>query len=125
METVYNTAVGYQRMKMYSGMGIFIIIGIIMIICAIMSIMNKSPPQPPINQPPSPSPTSTPVTNTLGWPWLILIGFICFIVAYGFHYMATNKSMENVLAAQTTIEAASSVSNMFNNNRGGVFDIGE
>ena len=131
METVYNTAVGYQRMKMYTAMGACIILGIILIICAIMSIVNPTPPPPTSSTTPSqPLPTNPPTdatpttTSSIGWPWLILCGCICFIIAYGAYYMATNKSMENVLAAQGAIDAASSVSSLFDRH-GGVFDVGE
>lgn len=122
METVYNTAVGYERIKMFTGMGASIIFGLIMIICGIMTMVNPPPP-PPTNPIPN-TPTSTTTTTTLGWPWLILCGFVCFILAYGAYYMATNKSMENVLAAQGAFDAASTVSSLFRH-RGGIFDVGE
>lgn len=121
METVYNTAVGYERMKMYTTMGICIILGIIIMICAIISMMNPPPPEPKTNTP-SPQPTSS---STVGWLWLILFGILCFLTAYGCYYMASNKSMENVLAAQGAIDAASTVSSMFNHNKGGMFEVGE
>ena len=123
MKTVYNAAVGYERIKMYTGMGASIIFGFIMIICGIMSMISPPPPPPTPNPIPN-TPTST-TTTTLGWPWLIFCGFICFVLAYGAYYMATNKSMENVLAAQGALDAASTISNIFNNNRGGMFDVGE
>jgi len=128
MEAIYNTTVQYERMKLYMGMIACIIIGILVIICAIVSIMNPPPPPPPPNQSPSPSPPPTQsisILNILSWPWLVLIGIICFIIAYGNYYMASNKSMENVLAAQGAINAVSSVSSIFDTNRGGMFEAGE
>jgi uncharacterized membrane protein HdeD (DUF308 family) len=131
METVYNTAVGYERIKMYTAMGACIILGIILIICAIMSIVNPS--SPPTNTTTNtttntstntPAETTPTTTSSVGWPWLILCGLVCFILAYGAYYMATNKSMENVLAAQGAIDAASSVSSLFDKH-GGLFDIGD
>ena len=124
MKTVYNTAVGYERMKYYSAMVAFIIIGIILIIVTIMSIANPpadTPPNPPSNTPETNTPSTTPPTSSkLSWPWILLIGITCFLIAYGCYYMASTKSMENVLAAQGAIDTVN-----FIRGKGGRFDIGE
>jgi hypothetical protein len=168
MDTLYNTTVGYERMKNLTGMVILIILGVCFISSACSSIYSnfetvnttgtvvsydtpsetagvqysRGSKQQTDNIVTSPVTIGSKIpihynssgTNTasLGqsstgssaWMVLCCIACVCFIVAFISYYMATSKSMENVLAAQGALNAASTIGRILRR-RGGYFDVGE
>ena len=62
---------------MYIAVGICTIVGILLIICAIISMMNPPPPPESKTNTPSPQPTSS---GTAAWIWIMLLGIFCFLM---------------------------------------------
>jgi len=169
MNTLYNGAVEYGKMKSLIGMILLIVIGLLFVISTIFSIYSNvttvvtsglvlsyndtsgiakiqytrnnkqvtdsittalveigSTVQVQYNSTGS-DPATISQSTSYGWLIFCCFAIICFLFAYGLHYMSTNKSMEKVLAVQSTIDAidtANTVSNIFRK-KGGYFDIGE
>jgi len=119
MQTLYNGAVGYERVKSFIGSVIFGLIGIFMIGSAINTFLYPAPPPPPPNL----NTPSNTQTTTLAWYWISLIGLILCLFSYGLYFMATsqNETVKNVLAAQGALDAFS----FLNNRQGGDFNTGE
>ena len=120
MDAIYTGAVEYERMKTFAAMGLCIILGICFISSAISSIYSSLT----TSKDNSNNDTSSQQSSNYGGPILSCIGCICFLVSFGLYYMATNKSMEKVLAVNGALDSASTISNIFMR-RGGYFDIGE
>jgi hypothetical protein len=123
MQTLYNGAVAYERIKSFIASIVLGLIGICLIGFAINTFLY--PPPPPIKTSSIDlyNPPSTTQTGTLAWYWTSLIGLIFCLISYGLYFMATsqNETVKNVLAAQGAIDAFSFLSH----NRGGDFNVGE
>jgi len=119
MQTLYNGAVGFERIKSFIASIVLGLIGICMIGCAINTFLYPPPP-PPQTSSITPSTTQTSIQ---AWYWTSLSGLIFCLISYGFYFMATsqNETVKNVLAAQGAIDAFSFLSH----NRGGDFNVGE
>jgi hypothetical protein len=135
MEVIRDTAAGYERIKMYMITGVCVIFGLIMFTCGITTMFSSQTSSTKskdttqkVDDWGDPIPASAPVqgsTNPMAGVWCSLFSVICFIIAYGSYYIASNKSLENGLAAQGAVNATHAVVDAFNNHNGGLFNIGE
>jgi hypothetical protein len=119
MQTLYNGAVGFERIKHFTGSIVFGLVGICMIGSAINTLLY--PPPPPTKT--SSNAPSTTQTGTLAWYWTSLFGLIFCLISYGLYFMATsqNETVKNVLAAEGAIDVFSFIANR----HGGDFIQGE
>jgi formate-dependent nitrite reductase membrane component NrfD len=116
-QDAYNTTLAYGKFNNYKNVATYTVVGIILIIVSIclfitnptIPVTNNTPTTTDTNSPSQQNPTPTT------FPWYIKVLFLfvgvgCFVAAYYFYSLVTNKSLESVVATQGALDLGSDVS---------------